>query len=212
MRTEADEFWAGKFGDEYTQRNQVDPGNVREFFERALTGTEDSPISTVLELGANVGHNLAFLNTWLPAMTTGVEVNVAACSQLSAVADRAYCGSIVDMPRLGLFDLVFTKGVLIHIPPEDLPAVYAAIHDHAGRWVLVAEYYSRLPREIEYRGHTGKLWARDFAGELMDTYPDLKLVDYGFVYHRDRYPQDDLSWFLMERVPLLEANPDMGVR
>lgn len=211
MRTEADEFWAGKFGDEYTQRNRPSEIDIASFFGAALSATNEKPLNTILEMGANAGHNLAVLRELEPnAQLVGVEVNVAACSQLSAVADRAYCGSIVDMPRLGLFDLVFTKGVLIHIPPEDLPAVYAAIHDHAGRWVLVAEYYSRLPREIEYRGHTGKLWARDFAGELMDAYPDLKLVDYGFVYHRDRYPQDDLTWFLMERVP--QDNPDMGVR
>jgi hypothetical protein len=41
---------------------------------------------------------------------------------------------------------------------------------------------------------------RDFAGEIMDRFPDLRLVDYGFVYHRDpQFPQDDFTWFLMEK-------------
>jgi hypothetical protein len=34
----------------------------------------------------------------------------------------------------------------------------------------------------------------------LDRYPDLDLVDYGFVYHRDPlFPQDDMTWFLLQR-------------
>jgi pseudaminic acid biosynthesis-associated methylase len=70
----------------------------------------------------------------------------------------------------------------------------------ATRYLLVAEYYSPKPVEIPYRGHTGKLFKRDFAGELLDRYPALRLVDYGFVYHRDSlFPQDDTNWFLLEK-------------
>jgi spore coat polysaccharide biosynthesis protein SpsF len=53
--------------------------------------------------------------------------------------------------------------------------------------------------EIDYRGHSGKLFKRDFAGEMLDRFPDLKLVSYGFCYHRDEFPQDDSTWFLMEK-------------
>jgi spore coat polysaccharide biosynthesis protein SpsF len=53
---------------------------------------------------------------------------------------------------------------------------------------------------INYRGHKDRLFKRDFAGELMDKYPDLKLVDYGFVWRRDNnFPQDDGTWFLLEK-------------
>ena len=45
-----------------------------------------------------------------------------------------------------------------------------------------------------------KLFKRDFAGELLDAFPSLDLVDYGFVYHRDpNFPQDDMNWFLLEK-------------
>jgi spore coat polysaccharide biosynthesis protein SpsF len=38
------------------------------------------------------------------------------------------------------------------------------------------------------------------AGEMMERYPDLALVDYGFLYHKDPvFPQDDITWFLMEK-------------
>ena len=34
----------------------------------------------------------------------------------------------------------------------------------------------------------------------MDRYPQMRLVDYGFVYRRDpNFPQDDITWFLMEK-------------
>ena len=64
----------------------------------------------------------------------------------------------------------------------------------------VAEYYNPSPVELPYRGHEGKLFKRDFAGELMDRHSTLTLVDYGFAYHRDNcFPQDDLTWFLLEK-------------
>jgi spore coat polysaccharide biosynthesis protein SpsF len=35
---------------------------------------------------------------------------------------------------------------------------------------------------------------------MLDAFPDLKLLDYGFVYRRDpAHPQDDVTWFLMEK-------------
>ena len=40
-----------------------------------------------------------------------------------------------------------------------------------------------------------------WAGEIMDKFPDLKLVDYGFNYHRDyNFSQDDSNWFLLEKI------------
>ena len=34
----------------------------------------------------------------------------------------------------------------------------------------------------------------------MARYPEMKLLDYGFIYRRDRdFPQDDMTWFLMEK-------------
>ena len=53
---------------------------------------------------------------------------------------------------------------------------------------------------IPYHGESDRLFKRDFAGELMKKYKDLKLVDYGFVYHNDsNFPQDDVTWFLLEK-------------
>ena len=52
---------------------------------------------------------------------------------------------------------------------------------------------------ISYRGHKNKLFKRDFAGEFLKKFKSAKLVDYGFAYHIDKYPQDDLNWFLISK-------------
>ena len=65
---------------------------------------------------------------------------------------------------------------------------------------MVCEYYNPSPVEVTYRGLDHALFKRDFAGEILDSTPGLRLVDYGFTYHRDPvHPLDDSTWFLMER-------------
>jgi spore coat polysaccharide biosynthesis protein SpsF len=91
--------------------------------------------------------------------------------------------------------------VLIHINPDELAGVYDMMLKASSRYILIAEYYNPVPVEVAYRGHGGVLFKRDFAGEMMDRSGSLRLVDYGFVYHRDPlFPQDDGTWFLMERL------------
>jgi spore coat polysaccharide biosynthesis protein SpsF len=97
-------------------------------------------------------------------------------------------------------DLVLIKGVLIHLNPEVLPEVYDKLVAAARRWLLVVEYYNPTPVAVAYRNHAERLFKRDFAGEIMDRHPEMQLVDYGFSYRRDpQFPQDDITWFLMER-------------
>jgi pseudaminic acid biosynthesis-associated methylase len=90
--------------------------------------------------------------------------------------------------------------VLIHINPEMLALTYRKLHEASSRWILVCEYYNPSPMAIPYRGHADRLFKRDFAGEMLDMFPDLRLADYGFAYRRDpAFPQDDITWFLMEK-------------
>jgi spore coat polysaccharide biosynthesis protein SpsF len=97
-------------------------------------------------------------------------------------------------------DISLIKWVLIHINPDMLPTVYEKLYQASSRFIRVGEYYNPSPVAIPYRGHTDRLFKRDFAGEMMERYPDLSLIDYGFVYRRDpAFPQDDITWFLMEK-------------
>lgn len=199
--TDQEAFWAGEFGSEYTERNQgpqLHAGNLA-FFSRVL---ERAPgVKSVVELGANRGMNLEALRTLIPsAELAAVEINPDAVGILQARGFKTFAGSLLDVAVDEPRDLSFTKGVLIHIDPGSLPRAYDRLHAASKKYVLVAEYYNPSPVEVPYRGHAGKLFKRDFAGELMDRYTDLRLVDYGFLYRRDpMFPQDDISWFLMEK-------------
>jgi spore coat polysaccharide biosynthesis protein SpsF len=92
------------------------------------------------------------------------------------------------------------KGVLIHINPDMLQVVYEKLYESSSKYILVCEYYNPAPVTINYRGHEDRLFKRDFAGELMEKYTDLTLIDYGFAYKRDpSFPQDDITWFLLSK-------------
>lgn len=204
FNNEQESFWSGQFGDDYISRNQSAEflaSNIA-LFSRVLSGK--SEISSVLELGANIGLNLTALSTLFPAQDrTAVEINEAAFHRLTEnpAVSRAIHSSILDLQMDEVFDLVLVKGVLIHLDPDSLPAVYDRIASLTSKYALFVEYFNPSPVELEYRGHSGKLFKRDFAGEFLGSNPSFCLEDYGFVYHGDpTHPLDDLSWFLMRRL------------
>jgi pseudaminic acid biosynthesis-associated methylase len=201
--TEQEQFWAGEFGKEYIDRNNDEmlvAHNISLFAE-ALR--RSGPISSVLELGCNVGLNLSALRTLYPtASLSGVEINGTAANIARSRLPNAsiHEGSLLANVGDAVHDLVVIKGVLIHIAPESLADAYAALHRRCARWILLCEYYNPQPVEVPYRGHSQRLFKRDFAGELLDTYDDLELYDYGFRYRRDNTaPAGDLTWFLLRK-------------
>ncbi|MDQ7912467.1 pseudaminic acid biosynthesis-associated methylase [Pseudomonas sp. 102515] len=200
--TAQERFWQGEFGDAYVDRNAgaAAVASSLAFFGRALART--GSLGSVLELGTNRGLNLQALRALLPqAQLQGVELNGKACALARALnVAEIWEGSLFDYPVTTGFDLAFTKGVLIHLPPDLLPAAYDKLYQASRRLILVAEYYNPTPVEVSYRGHAERLFKRDFAGELLDRHADLRLLDYGFAYHRDPlFPADDISWFLLEK-------------
>ena len=112
----------------------------------------------------------------------------------------SYHSSILDFKPDDIRDFVLIKGVLIHINPDELQKVYELLYKTSKKYICIAEYYNPSPVEVKYRGHDGKLFKRDFAGEIMHKFPDLMLINYGFVYHMDNnFPQDDITWFLLKK-------------
>lgn len=202
-RTEQEVFWAGEFGNDYIGRNtgeQLLAYNL-DFFARAMRHAQG--VSSVIEFGANIGMNLKALHLLYPQQIQfGVEINGQAAAELGRVIQPAnvFQKSILDFTPSRTWDLALIKTVLIHINPKQLPRVYEVLYRSSNRYVMIAEYYNPQPVEVSYRGHAQRLFKRDFAGEMLDAYPDLRLVDYGFVYQRDPVmPQDDITWFLLEK-------------
>ena len=202
--TEQESFWENDFGNKYIERNKdylLLASNL-SLFSRILGSTQS--VKTVLEFGANIGMNIKALKQLLPNTDFfAIEINKKAHSELEKLIgkEKAHYQSIFDYSTNEQVDLSFIKGVLIHINPDKLKLVYKKLYTSSKRYILIAEYYNPSPVSLPYRGHNDKLFKRDFAGELLDLYSDLRLIDYGFVYHRDpNFPQDDITWFLLEKV------------
>jgi pseudaminic acid biosynthesis-associated methylase len=204
FQTLQEEFWAGEFGDEYSSRNVGDlliASNIA-LFSRILSRCQ--AVGSLIEFGANIGLNLKAIRGLLPkAELTALEINASAIEQLRVWggAKEIHHASILDFSADRVWDIALIKGVLVHTNPDFLPRVYESLYRASGRYIVVVEYYNPTPVEVAYRGHAGKLFKRDFAGELLDAYPDLHVMDYGFVWHRDpAFPQGDCNWFLLEKI------------
>lgn len=201
--TPQEAFWAGDFGTEYITRNdssQLLASNLN-LFTKALSQTGN--ISSCIEFGANIGMNLKALQLLYPGIELkGVEINNDAARLLGDLIGKnnVHYGSIFDFSIHDKADLSLVKGVLIHIDPQMLEVVYEKLYQASRRYILICEYYNPSPVTIAYRGHSDRLFKRDFAGELLDQYTDLTLINYGFTYHRDpAFPQDDITWFLLKK-------------
>lgn len=202
VKTSQELFWSGEFGDNYTDRNRGGVISNIALFSNILRRIEN--VDKICEFGSNIGLNLVALHSLLPQVElTGIEINQKAARELAKLDYVKVCNSSIyeaDILTSEQYDLTFTKGVLIHQNPDMLSEAYRLLYQASRRYILVCEYYNPTPVEVEYRGNKSVLFKRDFAGELMDKYPSLYLVDYGFVYHRDNhFPGDDLTWFLMEK-------------
>lgn len=201
--TEQEAFWAGQFGDEYIQRNISDQliGSNAAMFSKLIRNCRG--VESLIEMGANVGSNLRAIRTLCPTwVLDAIEINEAAARRLEAWGgvNKVYHDSILDFQSNQQWDIVLVAGVLIHINPEFLPQVYASIVRASKRYIFLVEYYNPTPVEVSYRGHDGRLFKRDFAGELLDAYSNLRVLDYGFVWRRDpAFPQDDATWFVLEK-------------
>jgi spore coat polysaccharide biosynthesis protein SpsF len=201
-RTEQEAFWAGPFGNAYIDRNRDAAllASRTSMFARMLARA--GTIGSVVEFGANIGLNMLALRHLLPeAELSAIEINPEAVKALRTQEGlTVHHGSILDPQVSEPHDLAFTSGVLIHIDPDELPRVYDNMYAASSRYVALSEYYNPTPVAIPYRGHEDRLFKRDFAGDLLDRFPDLTLVDYGFCYHRDpNFPADDMTWFLLEK-------------
>lgn len=199
--TKQEQFWAGKFGNQYNQRN-IDKGLMKsniKFFKEVLKKTKS--INSIIEFGANVGLNLVALKDILPnAKMSAIEINDNAVDNLKKNVDaKVYHDSIYNFEPDYKRDLVLIKTVLIHINPKMLNKVYDLLYETSGKYICISEYYSPTPVIMKYRGHDDRLFKRDFAGEMLNRFKDLKLVDYGFKYHREDKYYDDNNWFLLKK-------------
>jgi len=206
METTQLDCWKGDFGDNYTERcrpKDVAVATKGRCLEEIFTRCGIPRDCSVMEVGANIGTNLKALRrvAWSGDLYA-VEPNRKAYEIL--VCDKEIAlkqGFHSDGFSLPLgdrsVDLVFTCGVLIHVHPDHLVRICSEICRVSGIYVLCMEYFSPEPEAKTYRGQRGLLFKRDFGGFYLDHWPDLQLVDYGFLWKRISF-FDNINWWLFK--------------
>ncbi|KKN52511.1 hypothetical protein LCGC14_0612000 [marine sediment metagenome] len=183
------EMWRGELGNEYTKQNLGTgmPGR-KILWTDILTQSLMRPKS-FLEIGAGNGKNLCALRGMGFKNLFGVEPNKNARDLLSTFGFHTYDGTAINPYCTA--DLVFTSGVLIHIPPDELLAACQGIYDAAERYIVCIEYFSDEPETKPYRGR--HLWKRDFGDFWMENF-DLQPLGCGFAWKRTT-GLDNLTWW-----------------
>ena len=189
-------LWAGDFGDDYVDRNAA-AGEGRRPFWAGLS--ERFEFGSALEIGCNLGGNTRWLADLLgPENVAGIDVNEHALEVLRANIPGVdvRVAKARELPFAdSSFDLVFTTGVLIHQPPAELPAVMDEIVRCARKYVLCGEYSADEVEEVPYRGQEGALFRADYGRLYQERFPQLTLVDEGFLA-RDDGPWDDVTYWV----------------
>jgi pseudaminic acid biosynthesis-associated methylase len=198
--------WAGDFGDAYTERCSAEESRIRKrtrMWARWLDSFGSREPRSILEVGCNLGLNQRALQQLTDAELFAVEPNDSARQTVlsDGVMDETHirAGRGENLPfDTGSMELVFTNGVLIHVHPDNLGQVADEMYRVSSRYILVSEYFNAEPVELEYRGLSGHLWKRDFAGFFLDRFSDLEVVADGFLWKRT-IGIDNATWALMEK-------------
>ena len=202
-------MWASEFGDEYARRNSRTM-KEREGFWQGYGRKH----KRILEVGCGDGKNVVGILRGNENNNEiyGVDVNLIALDMLnyhlvgyeSGMVHAVY-GKATDIPfKDNFFDLVFTCGLLIHIPPEDLLTVMSEMIRCSRKYVMMMEYYAEEETMIPYHGEDDMLWKRPYAeifinnfSRLLENYMHWKQIDGGFLGKDDGF--DDVNWWLFER-------------
>lgn len=219
--TDQERLWLGEAGSRYAEASvrapeQVDAhwqpmlGQSRRAIDGRLLAALPRGIS-VLEVGCGSGNQLACLAELGFAWDNlhGVDINpraVELCRARGFAAEEAVAD---DLPYGdGVFDLVYTSALLIHVPPAMglLAAVQREILRVSRRWVYGYEYHAAA---VESRGSTlGGLLAEavpevTFKAPFCDLYlgllPGLRVATRETIGHLDGSGNHDEA-FLLEKV------------
>ena len=196
--TEQARQWAGEFGNGYTARNRVDWQKRVPFWSGVL---ERTGARSILEVGCNAGWNLTAIKKAAPwVRAIGIDVNLVAVILAKTAGVEAWNDPNGPSPNPlnspGRYELVFTAGVLIHIPQPELEQTMRDIVQASNRWVLAVEYGAEQEEEIIYRGRQDLLWKRPFGA--MYERLGLKLVGLTYVLGPDQ-GFDNCTVYLLEK-------------
>lgn len=185
------EIWKGDFGKDYTERNTLSSEELDISYLNKY-GISRTDMNTdfisgierdikILEVGCNTGNQLIML--WkmgfrnLYALELQKDAARFARERLGNMANILE-GSAYDIPfKDNFFDMVFTSGVLIHIPPSEIHKAVNEICRCSKKFIWGFEYFSSEGYEmIPYRGQDNLLWKTDFAKLIISKHPSFFVV------------------------------------
>ncbi len=198
--SETTDFWAGDFGNEYNRRCRVDWRARIPFWDRIVQMTG---IRSAFEVGCNAGWNLSAIkhtNHGYNVCVYGCDVNAQAVDQATIAGLEVFHGPLIE--KQVPCELAFTAGMLIHVVPEHIVSTMQSIIDASSDYVLAIEYDAEVETEVEYRGHSGKLWKRNY-GDLYQKL-GLDLIETGLVDKNDGF--DNCRYWLLRKPCLLKKD------
>lgn len=190
-------LWTGEYGEEWTEGNYQNVAESNELFREKFGRSKPEHLqqffgdlpkdSRILEVGSNVGTQLLCLKELGFDNLYGIDIQRKAIE--SAHRHRPELdiieGDLFDIPfKDDYFDLVFTSGVLIHVPPRRIDAGIAELVRCSKQWVYGHEYFAESYTEVTHRGHDGVLWKTDFPAKFVEK-QDVELVKSEYLNHID---------------------------
>jgi len=181
--------WSGNFGREYTDRNVMTLEEMECLYKKRYgIGRTDMNAMfigglkkniSILEVGSNIGNQLLCLQKAGFKNLYGIDIQSHAIklSRSRIKSIDIVQGSALGLPfEDGIFDLVFTSGVLIHLAPENIGEALYEIYRCTKKYIWCFEYYADTYTQIKYHRHDNLLWKTDFAKLFIQRFKDLQLV------------------------------------
>jgi spore coat polysaccharide biosynthesis protein SpsF len=202
--TEQEAFWSGVNGTSYSIDNYSDdiPNSEKIALWKTIFDQIDG-VEDALEVGCNIGLNLRAIHEFKPDLElSAIEINARAANiveQLGYV--HMYRGSVFDFEQPKKWDLVYVRGVLMHLHTDFLQKAYTVINNHARKYVCFCENFSEQVEVIPYRGRNDLLVSRHFAREFTSAFPRWKIVADGWDSIDTIAPSNrDRRWFVMKNI------------
>ena len=190
MNDKPKKIWQGDFGKEYTDRNALSVEELNELYfgyyginaERLyhiyfcpyIKGSDK-----VLQIGCSSGSDLMVLKKLGYNDVWGLEIQkyAVALSKRRIPSAQIVHGVADDIPfKDGFFDVVFTSGLLIHIPPEKLCNVLQEMVRVSKRFIFGLECFSSEMESVHYRDNDNLMWKADYPKYMMKQDNNLNLL------------------------------------
>lgn len=210
LKTSQEKVWSDRHGFRYVIHHMgEDWKTTRIPLWTMLLGLVPDAES-VFEFGCNIGANLKAINYIKPELELGgMDINQHAINVLEKdKIGKVNCGSIITDKPKKKYDFVFSRGVLIHINPNEVAKVMKNMADSSKKYVMIFEHYSEnvsqpkgYAKRVEggEQGEGYQFW-QDFSGKFAELYPDWHVVQEGINTKPGKKPSHGkLHWTIFKR-------------